>query len=89
MGACPILNVNRVRNVRFPNRREPQGNGVSVVVRGRESRPQGEGRQVRRMSGHGGTRDAERRHRSGHSLLSGPRGLPLEHVYRDRRICTG
>ena len=28
------------------HRREPHGDGVSVVVRGRESRPHGEGRQV-------------------------------------------
>ena len=29
-----------------PPRREAQGDGAAVVLRGRESRPQGEGRQV-------------------------------------------
>src|SRR5215475_2943256 len=38
--------VQHRRNAGWPNGREPQGHGVSVVVRGRESRPHGEGRQV-------------------------------------------
>ena len=41
-----------------PPRREAQGDGASVVVRGRESRPHGEGRQVFRCRGRRGTRDA-------------------------------
>src|SRR6516162_6800676 len=40
--------VQHPRNAGWPNGREPYGHGVSVVVRGRESRPHGEGRQVRR-----------------------------------------
>lgn len=49
------------RNVGFPKGREPQGNGVSIVVAGvtprrgvRESRMQGEGRQVGRTMTVGG-----------------------------------
>ena len=38
--------VQHPRNAGWPTGREPQGHGVSVVVRGRESRPHGEGRQV-------------------------------------------
>ena len=49
-----VLNVNRVRNARWPTSREAQGNGVSVVVRGRESRLQGEGRQVSQAEGRTG-----------------------------------
>jgi len=41
-----------------PPRREAQGDRASVVVRGRESRPHGEGRQVFRCQGRRGTRDA-------------------------------
>jgi len=41
-----------------PPRREAQGDGASVVVRGRESRPHGEGRQVFRCRRRQGTRDA-------------------------------
>jgi len=37
-------------NAGFPNRREPHGNGVSVVVRVRESLAHGEGRQVSQMT---------------------------------------
>src|SRR6516165_9026779 len=40
--------VQHQRNVGWPNGREPQGHGVSVVVGGRESRPRGEGRQAGR-----------------------------------------
>ena len=36
----------------------PVGDGAAVVVRGRESRPHGEGRQVNRMASRGGTCDA-------------------------------
>ena len=43
-----VLNVTRARNAGSPNRREPHGDGASVIVRGRESRPRGEGRQVDR-----------------------------------------
>jgi hypothetical protein len=51
--------VNRIRNTRWPNRREPQGYGVLVVVSGRESRLHGEGGQVSRVSGDGGMRNAD------------------------------
>ena len=37
---------NTKRNAGWPNGREPQGHGVSVVVRGGESPLHGEGRQV-------------------------------------------
>ena len=43
-----VLNVTRARNAGSPHRREPHGDGASVIVRGRESRPRGEGRQVDR-----------------------------------------
>jgi hypothetical protein len=43
-----VLNVTHTRNAGSPNGREPHGDGASVVVRGRESRPHGEGRQVDR-----------------------------------------
>jgi hypothetical protein len=46
-----VLNVTRVRNARLPTRREPQGNGVLVVVSGRESRLPGEGGQARPAEG--------------------------------------
>jgi hypothetical protein len=45
-------------NVGSPKGCEPYGDGVVVVVRGRESRPHGEGRQVTTMSRLGGARDA-------------------------------
>jgi hypothetical protein len=51
-----------------PKGREPYGDGVPVVVAGvtacqggRESRPQGEGAQVKDTGGSGGMRNAERR----------------------------
>src|ERR1700730_8909245 len=40
----------------------PNGNGASVVVSGRESRPHGEGRQVGPDSSREGMRNAESRH---------------------------
>ena len=43
----PSCHVNRGRNARWPKRGDPHGHGASVVVSGRESRPHGEGRQVR------------------------------------------
>jgi hypothetical protein len=46
------------RNVGSPTGREPYGDGASVVVRGRESRPHGEGRQVSLRPRKRGTRDA-------------------------------
>jgi hypothetical protein len=54
MATYIILNVNHRRNARLPKGREPHGNGVPVVVRGRESRPHGEGGQVNRMTTRGG-----------------------------------
>src|SRR5215831_9083167 len=51
-------NVQHQRNAGSPTGRESHGDGVSVVVGGRESRPQGEGRQVgRRLKGEGSERD--------------------------------
>jgi len=46
-------------NVGLPTGREPYGNGASVVVRGRESRPHGEGRQVFKVRNYRGMRNAE------------------------------
>jgi hypothetical protein len=56
----PRYDVRRRRNARSPTGREPQGDGAPVVVRGRESRPHGEGGQVTRWPARGGTRHAER-----------------------------
>ena len=50
--------VHYARNARLPKRGDPHGNGVSVVVRGRESRLHGEGRQVNRIFRCKGTCDA-------------------------------
>jgi hypothetical protein len=63
----------RERNAGSPAGREPYGDGVPVVVAGvtachggRESRPQGEGAQVKRMPREpGGMRNAERRNGAG------------------------
>jgi len=52
------LNVNQERNAGSPTGREPYGDGAPIVVRGRESRPHGEGGQVSRTSDRGGTCDA-------------------------------
>jgi hypothetical protein len=54
--------VQHQRNAGSPTGRESYGDGVSVVVRGRESRPHGEGRQVVRRPKRPGTRDAKRQH---------------------------
>src|SRR5215831_13467446 len=56
-----------------PNRRESHGDGASIVVRGWESQPHGEGRQVIRWPGREGMRDAERQHDPRH-----PRGITGE-----------
>jgi hypothetical protein len=50
MGAYVALPRLTHVNAGFPKGREPYGNGASVVVRGRESRPHGEGRQVSRIA---------------------------------------
>jgi hypothetical protein len=48
-----------LENMGSPTGREPYGDGALVVVRGRESRPHGEGGQVPSDQQHcGGTRDA-------------------------------
>ena len=60
MATYTILNVTHTRNAGLPTGREPYGNGVPIVVRGRESRPHGEGGQVSTMEARGGMRDAER-----------------------------
>jgi hypothetical protein len=46
----PPYHITHVRNAGLPTGREPYGNGVPVVVRGRESRLHGEGGQVNRMT---------------------------------------
>lgn len=51
-------NVHYVRNARSPKSREAHGDGAFVVVRGRESRLHGEGRQVDRTFRCGGACDA-------------------------------
>jgi hypothetical protein len=58
MATYTILNVTQARNAGLPTGQEPYGNGVPIVVRRRESRPHGEGGQVRRMRVRGGTCDA-------------------------------
>jgi hypothetical protein len=51
-------NVQHHRNAGWPKGRESQGHGVFVVVGDRESRSQGEGRQVRRrLKGEGSEMD--------------------------------
>ena len=46
-------------NVGLPTGREPYGNGAPIVVRGRESRPHGEGGQVFSAAEYRGMRNAE------------------------------
>src|SRR3954452_13216478 len=66
-------------NSRSPVGREPHGDGALIVVRGRESRPHGEGGQVVGRPGRGGTRHAERRDDPDHH----PKGhRPLESCVR-------
>jgi len=48
----------------LPKGRESYGNGVSIVVRERESRSHGEGKQVFSILSKGGTRDAKCRNDS-------------------------
>jgi hypothetical protein len=65
-----------------PTGREPYGDGVPIVVRGRESRPHGEGEQVFSET------DREvREMRTAETILiiiqdRGKRGLPLYDAYR-------
>ena len=54
----PIYHVQLVRNAGSPKGRESYGDGALVVVRGRESRPHGEGGQVLTESSMAGVRDA-------------------------------
>ena len=63
-------------NSRSPVGREPYGDGALVVVRGRESRPHGEGGQAVGRPGRGGTRHARRRDDPGHAGLPPLRGTP-------------
>ncbi len=63
------LETSSVKGMRDrPNKgRETQGDGAFILLSGRESRLQGEGRQVLTMTqGRQGTRDAKRRNRIGH-----------------------
>ena len=71
--------VRRQGNSRSPVGREPHGDGAPIVVRGRESRPHGEGGQVVGRPGRGGTRHAKRRDDPDHH----PKGhRPLESCVR-------
>ena len=54
----PRYDVSYHENAGLPKGRESYGNGVAVVVRERESRLHGEGRQATTMQRLGGTRDA-------------------------------
>jgi hypothetical protein len=54
----PRYDVRSLGNRGSPTGREAHGDGAAVVVRGRESRPHGEGRQVDRGRGEDGRRDA-------------------------------
>jgi group II intron reverse transcriptase/maturase len=77
------LDVQLRESAGLPTGREPYGNGVSIVVRGRESRPHGEGRQVFQTT----TIREVRVMRTTETVLAvirdrGIRGLPLERVYR-------
>ena len=56
-----VSDVRRRRTTGSPTGREPQGDGAVIVVGGRESRPQGEGRQVPATRGMGGRRNADGR----------------------------
>jgi len=58
-----------------PPRREVQGDGAAIVLSERESRVQGEGRQVSAARGQGGRRDAERHNCSGASRANGRQTL--------------
>ncbi len=58
-----------------PPRREAQGDGAAVVLRGRESRLHGEGRQVSAARGQEGRRDAKRHNCSGASHANGRQTL--------------
>jgi hypothetical protein len=58
-----------------PPRRAAQGDGAAVVLRARESRVHGEGRQVSAAQGQGGRRDAERHNCSGASRATGSQAL--------------
>ena len=60
--------VTRPVSAGSPNGREPYGDRVPIVVRGRESRPHGEGEQVATMPPQGGARDAQCRNCVRHHL---------------------
>ena len=59
-----VLDVVRARNAGTPTGGDPQGDGVPVVVRGRESRPHGEGGQVSEIATRKGMRNADNRYRA-------------------------
>src|SRR4051794_8059953 len=66
-------------NAGSPTGREPYGDGAPVVVRGRESRSQGEGEQVfGTVSPRGGMRNAERRNLSDRRSRSWKEGPPAQ-----------
>ena len=81
--------VGQVGKTGSPKGQRPQGDRAPVVVRGRESRPHGEGGQVDRSSKGGGRRDAEGRPLNPGPLESrmlgnlpvrfGERGVETEH----------
>ena len=61
-----VLNVVRARNAGSPTGGNPHGDGVPVVVRGRESRPHGEGGQVSEIATRKGMRNANNRYSAGY-----------------------
>ena len=72
-----------LENMGSPTGREPYGDGALVVVRGRESRPHGEGGQVSNDRQHVEVREM----RSAETCLAiirtrGERELPIDDLYR-------
>ncbi len=61
-----VLNVVRARNAGSPTGGDPHGDGVPVIVRGRESRPHGEGGQVSEIATRKGMRNADNRYSAGY-----------------------
>ena len=61
-----VLNVVRARNAGSPTGGDPHGDGVPVIVRGRESRPHGEGGQVSEIATRKGMRNANNRYSAGY-----------------------
>jgi len=84
----PSWDVRRVRNAGSPKGRGPQGDGGPVVVGGRESRPQGEGGQVDRVSRREGTRDAKSRNRPNTHRTPTGAERPMRFALDDLQVAT-